>query len=870
MRNRRDILPPRLAGRFLKWYCREDIFEEIEGDAQELFAKRLKEDGRTSATRNYWWDVLRFFRYSNLKFNLLPKFNNNPNMLNNYILSARRNLQKNKLFALINIAGLVAGISGFFFLSILAYHELSYDEFHAKKDRIVRVALDFNDAAGNTRQHARVGAPWGPALNESYAEIETYVRFRFAFRTLVAKGEMKIYETDGLFVDPAFFDVFNFNLIAGDKNTVLAKPNSIVLNQSLAKKYFGDADPIGQYLRLDNQLDTEVTGIIEDPPGNSHFKYDFLLPFALHASIRPDWMDKWTRLNYHTYLLLDEPSSIAQLDAKLPDFIKKNMDPEDAPLMKAVLQPITDIHLTSHRSSEFEANGNLNEVRAMIAIACFILAIAGFNYINFATAKVTTRVREVGLRKAIGATSSQISRQLLTETAITTTFATMLSILVLWLLWPAFNQLIAKNILLPVSELPFLAGALVLIIVLTLLTGYYPALILSRFTASQALTKQTNGARFGLGMRQTLVGLQLFVSMLILIGLGVVLLQVNYIRDKDLGFEKADVVTIPFASREMRNAHETVYQQLYESPAIISAATSSGNLGGGDWGTSMVKEGGNEIERVSTRMLNIDYNFAELYKLEVLNGRTFSKDYPSDSIDAFVINEAAAEVLDMEEAVGQRIEIPGWRRGEVIGVVRDFHFRSLHHEIAPLLMFVVPENFQALSIKINPNQRQEAIAHIEKVWNSYTTDSPFQYQFLEDSLSRRYVEEERKADIIALFGVLAMFIAALGLFGMIMNSAQQRLKEIGVRKVLGASVIRVTGLFIKELGIMLTIAAAVSIPIGAYLMTTWLQSFAYRTVIDWRVFVLATCSVALLAILTVGYHALKAARTSPVKTLRHE
>ncbi len=792
-------------------------------------------------------------------------------MLKNYLKIALRNLRKHRGYTVINVAGLGVGLASCVLILLFVQDERSYDRFHANADRIVRVALDDIDANGNVSRFARVGAPWGPALVQDFPEVEKSVRFRYVGSVLFRQDDVQVYEANGLYTDPAVFDVFTLPFIHGNPETALAEPDGLVLTETMAEKYFGDDDPLGKTLTIED-TDVTITGVVEDVPANSHFSFDFLRPFAVHAAARPDWMDNWGRYNYHVYLLLRDAAAAEALQDKLPAFLPRHVDEVTAATTKVVLQPLTRIHLHSRRSREFEANGSMATVYILSAIALFILLIACINFMNLATARSASRAKEVGLRKVVGAHRHQLIGQFLGEAILVSFLALVAGLALVELFLPAFNTLTGKTLSTYYAQDAGLVLALLTLgLVVGGLSGSYPAFFLSAFRPASVLKGDLPTGTHAARLRKILVIAQFTISIVLLIGVGVVFEQLGFIQNKNLGFNKEQVVMIPMRDSNVQQNYIAMKEAFLQHPNVLKAAASSGTLGGGDWGISIRAEGAPDEETLSTRMLCIDYQYLETMEMDLVAGRKLSEAFPSDAEDAFLINEALAQQLGWDDPLSRRLQVGGdWRKGAIVGIVKDFNFRSLHEAVDPMVMFFAPENMLVFSVRIRSENAGSTLDHLRATWQQFAPDRPFVYSFLDESFARQYEADEQFGEVFSYFALLAVVIACLGLFGLASFTAEQRTKEIGIRKVLGASVAGIVLLLSKDFARLVGIALVLAAPLAYLAMTRWLENFAYRIEISWRIFLIAGSLALATAVLTVSYQAIRAALADPVKALRYE
>ncbi|MFQ5630304.1 MAG: ABC transporter permease [bacterium] len=793
-------------------------------------------------------------------------------MLKNYLKIAFRNMLKHRAYTAMNIFGLAIGLTCCVLITVYIQDELSYDRYHANAERIYRVV--FIEDEGNAGI-ARVGAPWGPAMKAIYPEVEDFVRFRFAGTTLVRSGEKAFYETEGLYADPSIFAVFTHNFLWGDRETALASPDAIVVSRSFARKYFGEENPVGQRLNLDNDAEVVVSAVLSDVPENSHFRFDFLLPFSRHAAQRPDWMEQWYRNNYHLYLLLEKGADPAALEAKIPALLAEHFRPDQLAESRAVLQPLTAIHLHSHLFREFEANSDVKYIYIFAVLAALVLIVACVNFINLATARAAGRAKEVGMRKVAGASRRQLIRQLLGETVLLSFVAMALALAFAEIALPFFNTLSGKSLTIPLFEHPAnLLFALLFSGAVGVLAGAYPAFALASQRPRLILAKQGRGGQRGSLLRKTLVIVQFVASIALMIATGIIYQQLTYMRSANPGFNKEQVLALNMPDASTRDRYEVLRNAFLQNPNIVGVTGASGDFGGGDWGVPFRLEGAPESENFDTRILTIDTNYVEVMQVRIVDGRDFSAEIASDADDAFLLNETAARLLGPESAVGKRILLGGdWRHGAIIGVVKNFHFRPLHEAIQPLVMFIDRGNFNNFYLRLKAANVQQTLAFIEERWQQLVPDFPISYTFVDETFDNFYRADAKFGELLSVFTILAIAVACIGLYGLASFAAERRTKEIGVRKVLGASVAGVTALLSKDFAKMVLVANLIAWPIAWFAMHNYLLNFAYR--IDpirtgWWVFALAGGLALLIALLTVSTQAIRAALANPVESLRYE
>ena len=802
-------------------------------------------------------------------------------MLENYFKIALRTLQKQKSYSGINIAGLAVGMACCLLILLFVHDELRYDRYHENADRVYRVTRAWYDDAGEpTLQFARISPPIGPALALEMPEVQHAARI-VQTGSLVSYEDAHFQEPRFYFAEHAVFSIFTIPFVKGDPETALAEPYTVVLTETMAEKYFGTADPIGRVIRYENTFDLRVTGVVADAPPQTHFHYDFLGSFTTFTA-KP-WSEQWEtnwggNNSFATYVLLHEGADPAALEARFPAFLDRHYVLHIGASSRLFLQPLTDIHLYSHLDSELEPNGDVTYVYLFTAIAFFILLIACFNFMNLATARAAKRSREVGMRKVLGATRKQLIAQFLGESMLLTLIALVLSVMMAELLLPVFNDLAGKELRLFASNallvLPGLAGITLFV---GLLAGSYPAFFLSAFEPAAVLKKAVRGS-WRSHVRTVLVTTQFAISIGLIVGVAVIVKQLNYVQQKNLGFE-AEQIVIVNTTAAMRQDFEAFRTRLLEHPGVRAVTASeyipSGQLRNSINGRAEVN--GQIKPFNSLGLLAVDHDFTTTYGMGIVAGRTFSKAVASDSLQGFLLNEAAVKQLGWaspEEAVGAFFmldaETLADRRGQVVGVVKDFHFESLHEGITPMVLYIRPDRYMRAAIKIAPQDIPATIAALEERWQAYVPGAPLAYTFLDQRFAQLYQAEQHFGQVVGTFAILAILIAGLGLFGLASFAAEQRTKEVGVRKVLGASVASIAVLLCRDFTRVVLFGFVVACPVAYLAMHTWLGTFAYRIEISWWIFLMAGSLTLAIALLTISYQSIRAALAQPVKSLRYE
>jgi len=811
-------------------------------------------------------------------------------MIKNYFKSAWRNLSRHKFISFINIFGLTIGLACCLVIVIYIINEVSYDKFNANASRTYRITRTFYNARGVASLHLSAIAPaFGPVLQSAFPEIQKMTRLLSNGTTALHYREKLFNEKNAYFADESFFSIFSVGVVKGDKHTGLNDPYTVMMTEAVAKKYFGGDDPINKTLLLDNtKHGFKVTGIFKPFPSNSHLHPELLMSFntlrdtAVYGEKQLE--TSFDNNSFYTYFLLPENYNSEMMNRRLPAFLDKYVHLQGMPAnvktsqsTRLELQKLTDIHLRSHLDSELEENGDITRVYIFSVIAVFILIIACINYMNLSTARSVLRAKEIGVRKAIGAQRQEITRQFLSESVLVTAIALICALLLTWVLLPLLNQV--SGLHLEFSTLfryKIGFGILLVPFVIGLLSGIYPAVFMSSFNPVKVLKGIVHTGADGISFRKLLVVLQFCVSIILLIATAVVFEQLHYIQKKGLGFNKEHVVNMTY-TKAITHQFESFRQELLKNPAIHDVGRSSQiptERLTNSMEASVTENGVPQPIKTSLKFITADFDFIPTYGIEVAAGRNFSRDFPTDTSN-FLINETAVQALgwrDARNAIGKDLNYGGLK-GKIIGVVKDFHFESLHQTIIPLL-FLLPAAhssfYHNLSIKIDGNQTMSAIATIEQEWHKFLPDVPFDYTFLDEKFQQLYNSEQQQGKLFTLFSCLAIFIACLGLFGLSAFTISRRVKEIGIRKVLGAGISQIVIELSTDFMKLVLAAAAIALPIAGLLMHQWLQNFAFRVGLEWWVFLAAGVLAMVIAFATISVQAVKAAMTNPVKSLRSE
>jgi putative ABC transport system permease protein len=806
-------------------------------------------------------------------------------MLRNFFLVTFRHLQRNRWFTAINIAGLALGIAACLVILLYVANELSYDRYNEKADRIVRVVFR-SILHGEEIKEADVMPPVAQALKDDYPEVQQVTRIRQMGNPRLVLGTKVLREDKFAFVDTNFFQVFTLPLIRGDAATALSQPNSIVITRTVAEKFFGKEDPIGKTLvsKEDNLRPMIVMGEIEDVPADSHFHFGiFASMTGLPEANSPSWMMS----NYHTYLVLPKGYDYRRLQAKLPAEIDKYIGPQlkqglgisldqfrkGGNSIGLFLQPLTDVHLHSDLTGELEPGGDIGYVYIFSAVAVFMLLIACINFMNLSTAAATRRAREVGVRKVLGSLRGQLVGRFLGESLLLTLLAFLLAICIAFWVLPVFNEITGQNLAFRGINLKLTAMLTGLILLTGLLAGSYPAFVLSSFQPTAVLKGRLGSGRKSMTFRSVLVVFQFCISIGLIVGTAIVYDQLSFIHHKKLGYDRDQVIVVQEAW--WLGPHLDEYrQQLLEDPRIVNVTTSGYVPAGPSYsGNFMALGDGQTNHMIKSAQFDVDYNYIPTLGMEMAAGRNFSRSFGADS-SAMILNETAAMAYGWGKgALGHTIthrEANGVSRTyRVIGVVKDFHFQSLHHLISPLVM-TLGGDASNMIVKARTTDMPGLIASMQKKWADAKTQMPFASTFLDDRFNNTYQSEQNIGRILGIFAGLTIFVACLGLFGLVTFAAAERTREIGIRKVLGAGAGTIVGLLSKDFLRLVGLAFLIAGPVAWLVMHKWLQDFPYRIAVPWWIFALTAVVVTLITLLTIGFRALKAAWANPVDSLRSE
>jgi len=798
-------------------------------------------------------------------------------MFKNYLTIALRNLRRHKLISFINIAGLAIGLAMFMLIALYIQHELSFDKFHENGDRICRVEQILDH---KTYKEPSAGCPaaLSKALIADFPEFEAVSRVILGGDYILTVSDNQKISQRVFYADSAFFKIFSFPRIKGDLTSALDAPYSVVLTQAVAEKIFGEQDPLGKTIRFFNEdQDYKITGIIQDVPQNSHFTFDLLISsVSITAGRERDlfesWHDNWVPL----YVLLHPEQPWQKASEKIQFALKKYQGEQSR--HELYLRPLSRIHLYANVKHEFALIGSIKNIYIFSAIAIFVLIIAGINFMNLTTARSADRAREVGLRKVSGAQRTSLIRQFLGESIFMAFMAMLFALIIMKALLPEFNRIVNRDLFLSFLEnWPFTLGILIITLLTGLLSGIYPAFVLSSFKPANVLKGSFSSGSRNVFLRKALVVLQFFISVTLISGTVIILQQVNYLLNKDLGYN-AEQILIFHAGSTDAGTYRVFRNQLLQNPNVIHVATADYMMHSSVNWTRIAWEGAAEGEWIKINVNYIDEDLLETYGMTMVKGRDFSREYGSDKGNVVILNESAVREIGSEEPIGKNIlywgdyKLTNIGPAEVVGVVKDYHFLSLHNPVSPLMLRLFPEDMTGwnVSVKMSGQDIPKTIAFIENKFKGLFPESVFDYRFLDEDFNRMYSEEREFGKVILYLTLLAIFIACLGLFGLASFATKQRTKEIGIRKVIGATIAHIMWLLNSEFLKLTVLGCILAWPVAYFVMGEWLQNFPYRVSIQWWVFLLSSLAACVVALLTISYQSIKSATANPVDSLRYE
>ena len=856
--------PPKRGMRLLERLLPEEERSETKGDLEERFQLKVQEGHAAGARIWFWFQILHLVLYLGKDRILWSCI-----MFKSNLIIAWRNVKKSKACSLINIAGLAIGLACFLAIFLYVRFEKSYDNYHKEGDRVYRVATIVSslNMPGNRNRFANISAPAAPTIKENFPQVDQAARFYFRGRVLVRSKEKTFYESNFLYADQALFNILTIPVVKGNVDHLIDRPGTLAITEGIAKKYFGNEDPVGKTINADNS-DFEITGVIKDPPRNTHVKYNFIASLEIEARAK----ENWRVTNYYTYLKVNRKIDVKNFEDSINSFLKGSPGKLKND-WTYFLQPLRDIHLHSDLLYEVEPPGNPAYLNIFSLIGAFILLIASVNFVNLTTARASSRAKEVGLRKVIGAQKRQLIKQFLGESLILSVLATAIAFVLVSVLLPYLSRLTGvKFELTDLFNLPIMAFVLALTGLVGLGAGFYPALVLSGFSPILVFKGVLRAGGGKAALRKSLVVVQFAVAVVMIISTLLVYSQLNFMKNANLGFDKEQKLVVP--ARLSTNNYESIKNEFLSHHAVKGATASSTYPGRGDetWGVSLR---GKDFSGIVFNVTTVDYDFLPEYQLKIAVGEGFTKGTSGSAAGACLINEAGARVLGFdlpERALGSTLR-GGGQDHRIIGILKDFHYRGLQEKIDPL-MFFLPEAKNAylsvLTLTLETKNLQDTLKFVENKWKELKLGPIFSYRFLDEDFNRLYRTEETVAKIFGTFTALGLLIAFLGLFGLALLTTEKRTKEIGIRKVLGATVSSIFVLLTRDFIRLVAVGIMIAFPIAYFAMHRWLQNFAYRTAIGWLPFAGAAAAALALSLLTVSFQALKSAAANPADSIRYE
>jgi putative ABC transport system permease protein len=868
--------PPKLPLRFFRWFCHPDYREDIEGDLTERFEKRVVERGAFLAKIFFGLEVLMLLRPDIIRpFEGVHQLNHY-GMLKNHLKITLRYLKSHKAFTFINLVGLTTGILVCFFALLFVEFELSYDKYHEKAENIYRLVTDLQTPNGTRLESSSL--PMAPAVAANFPEVADYARV-FLDYMIVQSDPQTFMREDLAYADASVFSVFTLPLVASNTATALDAPYDAVLSETAAFKYFGTTDCLGKQLTLDGCTNVYVVGVMKDMPYNSHFRTDIFLSIKLLTEIwNPGLGDNWYAFGTYAYLLLQNKPDISRFNEELTSLVAQHVDAEKGRHSMSI-EPLTELYL--HAESRgfrtgSSVTGSISSVYILAIVALLVLSIAGFNFVNLSTALSLNRAKEISVRKVLGAAKRQLLFQFLADAVFLSLVAFALALAAFILLSPFFNQLVGKPISTNIfNHLGFVGILLALTVGVGLLAGIYPAFFLSGFDPVSGLKGKVKSGTHGHSIRKSLVVAQFFFSVMLIASTLGVYRQLHFMQDKELGYSKEQKLVLDFYFDEhIRDNEKTVKQELLAVPGVTAVSMSSCVPGNIDRRYNMLIPGADgAITSYVSDLYRVDFDFIDQYKMEIVAGRGFQEELQSDVTGAVIINETAARTLGYAvpaEVVGKSFEQQNWHKGTVIGVVKDFHFKSLKERITPLALQIDPSRYTLLTLDVLGNNMHDVVDRLEEKWADFGPKRPFSYYFADQAYQAQYQSEDRFGKLVLIFASIALLLSILGLLGLSALDTRQRAKEIGIRKILGASPSSLLGLLSKDFLLLVLVASVLAVPVTFLGLSSWLEGFAYRTNVEWWLFAIAIAVVIVLSTLIIASQVLKAALANPIHALRDE
>lgn len=865
--------PHRLADRLLEYYCKNELLDSIQGDLHEQFLLDIKKYSLTRSHIRYWGNVFAFINRFTLKRKNRSSQNNTGAMIKNYLLITLRNLKRRPVFSFINLFGLAIGLATCMLIFFYIRHETSFDQFHENSEKMYRVANVYERSSG-ANFWVRTPPVLASAIRDNFPGVSKVSRSKHADNYMLEVDNNSFEVEFGLFADSLFLNMFDYELLMGDKQTALDEPNTIVLGKDLAVRFFGDDNPMGKTVRFANDVDLKVTGVLDKIPSNSHLKFDYIVSFS--AFIIPDTfladLNSWGWCGFYTYMELEESVDLANLKTGIDSLLARNYDVNDIRAY-SILQPLEDIYLDSGGFTNHGSTikiGSRSNIYALSAIAVLVLIVASFNFMNLSTAMSLNRGKEIGVRKVMGAVKGKIRSQFLAESVLLCLFSMVLAIGIALMAGPLFlgqlgielNFSLADNL----EVIPLFMSFSVLI---GLLSGIYPSFVLSAFNPILAMKGRLKSSQKGAFMRKGLTLFQFIISLCLIAISLLVVKQVDYMRSRSLGFDKENVLVMEVFTENIESQYGALKNQLAQNPYVVNTSRSSHVFAGSPGSSPIRLVGAGNNDALQLSYYQTGYDFLQLTGIELLEGRFFSKEFPNDLDAGIVLNETAVKELGLTSLIGQRVTYTNQER-VVIGVVKDFHFESMHTSISPMGLIMPFTRLNRILIKVNSDDYATVLSSLERDLKAIIPESPLLIRFMDEGIQRMYEREENLSKLVSFFSIIAVLLACLGLYGLVNFSVQARLKEVGIRKILGASLQSMFLLLSKQFLWLIAIASLVAWPLTYFVGNSWLESFSYRLAIGVDLFVLPTLLLLLLALLTLSHQIIKAALSNPVKVLRSE
>jgi putative ABC transport system permease protein len=867
----KNNLPPRLIGWLYQRFMPREDWDYFINAILPVYQEMVNTKGKFSAQLwfwKHWWRSIPDF--------IKNAFTGSLTMVKNYFKISYRNIKKHKGFSFITVFGLATGLAAFILIALYVQFELSFDTYHKNAPNIYRMVREKPTTESKLfTETAVTPAPLAPALAEEFPEVLSTTRLFKSQHVLVSYKDKNFLQDRFFWADASILEMFTLPLLKGNPKTALDNPSAILLSAATAKKLFGTENPLGKIVKAFGQDGFKVTGVFSDMPKNSHFIMDLIVPYETFFKITKNDINRWGSNFTYTYFMLREGTDPWSFEDKLPAFLDKYVyqyyDVPDHQKNTVSIQPLTSIHLHSHRNEEIESNNDMTNILLFSSLALLFLIIACINYMNLVTARSGQRGLEVGIRKVVGAQRRQLIKQFLGESVVMTIVAMIFSIILVHITLPAFNQLVERDLQFnPIASPELFFSLTVIVLLVGLVSGSYPALFISAFKPISVLGGFSRGKSKGVSFRNALVLTQFSVTIVFFVFAFMVRTQLSYVKNRDMGYSREQILTMKVRDRAISQDIQALKTELMRHSDIVSVSTSF-RLPNNIDEHNNAHWTGRDPDHIFQIYYNMaDYNFVDLFDIEIVKGRNFSKDFPSDAQGAFLVNEAAVRAAQWENPIGQEFFRYGDKKGKIVGVMKDFHLHSLHRPIDPLYIYLDPNFFSYISIKLKPVNLSQTINYIKRIFKKVSPSYPFDYTFFDKIFEQDYNTEQRLGTIFSSIALLAIVTACLGLLGLASYAAEQRTREIGIRKVLGASVPKIFILLSKDFLKWVLLSNLIAWPVAYLIVNEWLQSFAYRANIALFSFINATIIAVVIALITVSFQTIKAARANPANSLKYE